>query len=132
MTPKTARVLDVGQCGPDHLMISRMLRAHFDVEVDAAADVAQAIQALRRSDYTLVLVNRLIDGGGGEGLHLVRETRQDEQLSSIPIMLVSNLEDAQTAAVQAGAVRGFGKSALGAAATMDRLAEYLPPKDADR
>lgn len=113
-------------------MISSTLRAHFDVEVDAAADAAEAIRALRGSDYALVLVNRLFHGGGGEGLQLVRETRRDGQLGSVPIMLVSDFEDAQTAAVQAGAVRGFGKSSLGTAAMVDRLAEYLPPRTGER
>jgi CheY-like chemotaxis protein len=113
-------------------MIRSMLRAHFDVEVDAAADAAEAIRAMRRSDYVLVLANRLFHGGGGEGLQLIRQTRRDGQLSSVPIMLVSDFEDAQTAAVQAGAVRGFGKSVLGTADTVDRLAEHLPPRTGGR
>ena len=40
-------------------------------------------------------------------------------------MLVSNYADAQSAAVDAGAVRGFGKSQLGEPDTVKNLKIYL-------
>jgi len=40
-------------------------------------------------------------------------------------MVVSNYQDAQTAAVEAGAVQGFGKSALNTDQTKELLAKYL-------
>jgi hypothetical protein len=41
------------------------------------------------------------------------------------VMLVSNHEDAQRAAVEAGAVPGFGKAALGHPAMLARMGNYL-------
>ena len=40
-------------------------------------------------------------------------------------MIVSNFEDAQKTAVEAGAVQGFGKAALDSDETKELLAKYL-------
>ena len=40
-------------------------------------------------------------------------------------MVVSNFEDAQKTAVEAGAVQGFGKAALESNETKELLAQYL-------
>jgi CheY-like chemotaxis protein len=128
VTESKTRVLDVGQCGPDHMMIRRTLTDHFDVQVDRAADVPEALQAMRNQPYALVLVNRLIDGDRSEGMALVTEARNDPSLRETPIMLVSDIEDAQRLAVAAGAVPGFGKSKVGDSSTVRLLAQYLPPR----
>ncbi len=123
MTAK--RVLSVGQCGADHGAISRTLHGNFGVDVVPADSLEEALQALNQEPFALVLVNRVLDGDGSQGLDVVRQIAADEKLRSIPVMLVSNYEDAQREAEASGAKRGFGKAALGSPATLARLKPYL-------
>ena len=128
MSSTPDRVLDVGQCNPDHSTISRLLSDHFDVRVDRAATVGEALAMMHRQSYRLVLVNRLIDEDGSDGMELIRNATADERLRATPLMLVSNYDDAQNQAVEAGGLRGFGKSQIGNRETIERLAELLPAK----
>lgn len=118
------RVLDVGQCGPDHTAI-RGLMETFGASVERVARPVDALDLLRRGSYDLVLVNRKIDLDYSDGTELIRAMQSDENLRTVPVMLVSNYAQAQSEAVKLGAVRGFGKTALGSADTRDRLAAYL-------
>src|SRR5690606_15944113 len=111
-TPPRARVLDVGQCGMDHSAIRSLITTRFDADVDRAHSIEEALSAMRKFSYNLVLVNRILDADGREGLELIRQAQADEQLKAIPIMMVSNYADAQAAAIAAGAQPGFGKSQL--------------------
>lgn len=125
-----ARVLDVGNCDPDHFSIRSMLVRHFDVEVDRVMFVSEAEVAISRRTYDLVLVNRRIFADDSDGLTLVRS------IAALPddrpaVMLISNFPDAQDAAVEAGAERGFGKAGLTDPRTIDRLAAILPPRAAE-
>ncbi len=128
MSSTPDRVLDVGQCNPDHSTISRLLSDHFDVKVDRAATVGEALAMMHRQNYRLVLVNRLIDEDGSDGMELIRNAAADERLRKMPVMLVSNYDDAQNQAIEAGGLRGFGKSQIGNRETIARLAELLPAK----
>ena len=119
------RILDVGNCDHDHSLIRRMLEAGFQVAVDRAGTPDEAMEALRKNDYSLVLVNRLLDWDRSAGLLLIRRIKGDAQTRHIPVMLVSNYEDAQAAAVEAGAIRGFGKAELSDEATTTRLRDIL-------
>lgn len=125
----TARVLDVGNCDPDHFSIRSMLVRHFDVEVDRVMFVPEAEVAISRRMYDLVLVNRRIFADDSDGLVLVRSIAALEG-DRPAVMLVSNFPDAQDTAVAAGAERGFGKAALSDQRTIDRLAAILPPRAA--
>lgn len=126
MSETVARVLDVGNCDPDHAAIRGMLERTFAVAVDRVMHVDQALAAMRRARYHLVLVNRLIFADGSPGIDLIRRARADAALADVPIMLVSNHADAQAAAVAAGGVEGFGKASIGACETIERLARHLP------
>jgi DNA-binding NarL/FixJ family response regulator len=119
------RVLDVGQCGPDHSSISRLLRTHFDVEIVPAALPADALDQLRDGKFDLVLINRKLDADYSDGTVILRAIKADESLSGVPVMLVSNYADAQQAAVTHGAEYGFGKAELDAPETLERLARFL-------
>ncbi len=119
------RVLSVGQCGYDHGNISRVLEQTFGAEVIPAHSAAEALQQLQREPFALVLVNRVLDADGSSGLDLIRRVRSDEKLANVPIMLVSNYEDAQQEAAQAGAAPGFGKAAVGRPEMTLRLKPYL-------
>jgi CheY-like chemotaxis protein len=127
MATDPKRVLDVGQCNADHAAIQRLLVSQFGVEVGRALTADQAFEMLRQGDYDLVLVNRILDLDRTEGIEVIRQITGEATLARIPVMLVSNLPDAQQAAMAAGAVRGFGKSALHDPATVALLQTYLAP-----
>ncbi len=120
------RVLDVGNCDPDHGSICRLLKK-FDADVGRVMFVEEARKALAENTYDLVLVNRLIFADSSDGLPLVKYVATEMGPPAPPIMMISNFEDAQQRAVEAGAVRGFGKSDLNDAATLELLKQYLTP-----
>jgi CheY-like chemotaxis protein len=117
------RVLSIGQCPADHAAISRVLADQFQAAVIPVDNEDQAALELRRAPVSLILVNRIFDADGRLGLEFIRRWKEAEP--HVPIMLVSNYEDAQKDALQAGAVAGFGKAALGQPAMLDRLRPYL-------
>src|SRR4051812_23605000 len=104
------RVLSVGQCALDHGNLSRALAGEFGAEVEPVATAAEALAAVRRGGYALVLVNRVFDADGGSGLDLIRQVKKEA--TQVPVMLVSNFADAQAEAVKAGGGQGVGKEAL--------------------
>jgi CheY-like chemotaxis protein len=119
------RVLSVGNCAADYGSLTYTLQEHFAVDVDSAATSREAIERLSEEPYALVLVNRIFDADGGSGLDFIRRLKGDERFRPVPVMLLSNYEDAQRQAVQTGAVHGFGKSDLGDPAMIDRLKGIL-------
>jgi two-component system chemotaxis response regulator CheY len=124
-TQKAKRVLSVGQCFADHSAITSVLRSAFGAEVFATDSAQQALEQLRQDEFALVLVNRVLDADGSSGLELIRALKADEQTREVPVMLVSNYENAQEQAVQAGATAGFGKAALGQPHMLARVETYL-------
>ncbi len=119
------RVLDVGQCAADHYSLRRLIEGSFDAELVPAHDARVALEALRGGGFDLVLVNRLFDADGSDGLELIRAFQADEALRATPVMLVTNYPEYQEQAVAAGAVPGFGKAALHQPETRERLARIL-------
>jgi len=117
--------LSVGQCLADHSGLSRTLRQAFGAEVVPAADADEALGRLRREKFALVLVNRVFDADGASGLEFIRRVAAEEGLAPPPVMLVSNYDDAQRAAVAAGAAPGFGKADLGRPEMLARVGDYL-------
>ena len=121
-----ARLLDVGNCDPDHAMIRKMLLENFDVSIDRVMFLDDALKKMRATTYALVLFNRLIFDDGSEGIDLLKKARADQAFAAIPIMMISNFEEAQAASVAAGGVRGFGKASVFDPRTIVTLAQYLP------
>lgn len=98
-------ILLAGHCGPDAHMLAAAVRS--------AAPGARIVMntdesTLWQAQPDLILVNRILDGRYEEeqGLGLIRRAVE----RGVPVMMISNYADAQAAAVQAGAVPGFGKS----------------------
>lgn len=118
------RVLDTGNCDPDHANL-RALLERCGAEVDRVMFVEDAMKRLHETAYDLVLVNRLIFADGSDGLALIQQMQADEKLRRIPVMMISNYADAQDRAVAAGAVRGFGKAALNDPQTLDQIRSIL-------
>ena len=114
----------------DHGALRRLVETHFGASCEAADSIEQARKALQEKRYDLVLVNRVFEFTGEQGIDLVRQLTQER--SEVPVMLVSNFAEAQREAEAAGAVPGFGKGALDDPQTVARLAEHLgtPRNDA--
>ena len=123
-----ASVLDVGNCDPDHGMIKQMLSENFEARIDRVMFVEDALRRMRENRYDLVLFNRLIFENGSEGIELLKKAKCDPALQSMPIMMISNFEDAQAASVAAGGEPGFGKKSVFATSTVELLSRYLPRK----
>ncbi|HLN27260.1 MAG TPA: response regulator [Gemmataceae bacterium] len=119
------RILSVGQCSADHWSISRTIEKRFLAEVVRAGTSDEAVAMLQRQAFDLVLVNRILDSDGSNGLEVVKRVQAEERLRHVPVMLVSNYEEAQQEAVGAGAVRGFGKDSLGRPSMMALLKPFL-------
>ena len=103
------RILSVGQCSFDHGSITRHLRMSYRAEVAGANTLSEALVTLRAGDFDLVLINRVLDNDGTSGFDVIRAIKREPGLSGLPVMLVSNHEDAQVEAQSLGALPGFGK-----------------------
>ena len=119
------RVLDVGQCGPDHAVIRSYLTRHFDCEVLQANGVQDTLHQLKSVRFDLVLVNRKLDQDYSDGIEVIRKIKAEPSLVSVPVMMVTNYPEHQDEAVTAGAVRGFGKLEYDRPETRARLAAVL-------
>lgn len=112
------RVILVGHCVPDSMFLTRFVRKHAKgaaverVNTDAA--LAEVI-----AQPMVLLVNRVLDGRFADlsGLLVLEQTLQGP---AVPL-LISNYADAQQAAIDAGALRGFGKAELGKPESAERL-----------
>ena len=119
------RVLDVGQCGPDHATITRYLTSHFDCEIAKADNLEDARAQLNSGRFDLVLVNRKLDADYSDGIEVVRAIKSDAATADVPVMLVTNYPEHQEAAMAAGAIHGFGKLEFEKPETRQRLAAVL-------
>lgn len=111
------KILDVGQCGFDGPRMARLWREALEAEVERADTGDEAAELLADQDFDLVLVNRVLAADRSSGLDVIERLRA--QNVHVPIMLVSDLPEAQDAAVALGAVRGFGKAHLGERSTLE-------------
>ena len=119
------RVLDIGNCGPDHGAIADLLDQHFKVEVVQVHNRDEAAQQLAQNRFDLITVNRVMDRCGSSGLEIVEAIKQDAAANQTPVMLISNYESYQQQALALGAEPGFGKAALRDPATVELLRKYL-------
>jgi CheY-like chemotaxis protein len=127
----TKRVLDVGNCRFDHAAVCRIIEGNFDAKVVQAHTEEDMLATLRQDACDLVLVNRVLDRDRSDGIGLIRKIKADDRLAPIPVMLITNYDEYQRAAVEAGAERGFGKQSLSDPATLANLAAILGSGRAD-
>lgn len=118
-------LLDIGQCDADHSRIRDLLSQVAPARILRAHRLEDAAEIVRKEKIDLILVNRLLDRDGSQGLDVIRSFKQDPQTRDIPVMLVSNYADAQQAAIAEGAIEGFGKNQLKDRVTTDRLRTVL-------
>ena len=121
--PKT--LLDCGNCGPDFNAIRQMAESNFGANVIQSHASKDTLEILRSQHVDLVTVNRKLDCDYSDGLEVIKAIRADPELGSVPLMLVTNFEEHQQAAIEAGCVRGFGKLAIADPNTLDLLSPFL-------
>jgi CheY-like chemotaxis protein len=121
--PKT--VVDCGNCGPDYNAIRQMVLGHFDAVVLQTHGLEDTLDLLAERTVDLITVNRKLDRDYSDGMVVLRGIKADPRFASIPVMLVTNYDEHQLAAIEEGAVRGFGKLSIRDAATLELLQPYL-------
>lgn len=122
---KRKRVLDVGNCPPDHAAIRSMVQRSFSAEVVQAHGLEDTLASLREDRFDLVLINRKLDHDYSDGLPIIQAIKSEAGLQAVPVMMVTNDADHQQTAVEVGAEPGFGKSQLDDRATVERLRPFL-------
>jgi CheY-like chemotaxis protein len=121
----TKRVLDVGNCVPDHQAIRHLLTRKFQAEVVQTHGLDDTLAELRQGAIDLVLVNRKLDRDYSDGLEIIRAIKCDQNFASTPCMLITNYAEYQQIAIAAGAEPGFGKDRLHTPETMTILEPFL-------
>lgn len=119
------RVLDVGNCIPDYTTIKRFLTANFACEVVQAHGAKDALETLRAGAVDLVLVNRKLDADYSDGIEVIRQIKAAADVAHVPTMLVTNYAEHHDAAMEIGALRGFGKLELAKPETVEKLRPIL-------
>jgi two-component system chemotaxis response regulator CheY len=119
------RVLDVGQCVPDHATIRAYLTRNFDCEVVQTHGAEDTLAQLKSGGFDLVLINRKLDADYSDGVEILKLIKADNAISNVPVMLVTNYPEHQDAAIAAGAVRGFGKLEYDRPETKEKIAAAL-------
>ncbi len=119
------RILNVGHCVPDHLAIEAAITQHFDAELVPAENATDTLAKLRAEPFDLVLVNRKLDHDYSDGIEVISQIKNEPQFRTLPVMLITNFSDYQQKAVEAGAVPGFGKQALGTREMIEKLRPHL-------
>jgi CheY-like chemotaxis protein len=121
----TKTVVDCGNCGPDYNAIRKLVQSQFDAVVLQTHGLEDTLEQLIQRPVDLVTVNRKLDRDYTDGIEVIRGIKADPRFSSIPVMLITNYEEHQQEAIQAGAVRGFGKLSVGDPATVRLLESIL-------
>ena len=121
--PKT--VIDCGNCGPDYSAIRNLIQRNFDAIVEQTHGPEDTLARLTKGGVSLVCVNRKLDRDYTDGMEVIRQMKADDRFKEVPVMLVSNYEEHQAAAVSVGAVPGFGKLSLSDPKTVELLKPYL-------
>lgn len=118
-------LLDCGNCGPDFNSIRQMVTSNFNASVVQSHGTEDTLKLLRDRQIDLVTVNRKLDRDYTDGMDVIKAIKSDPELASVPVMLVTNYDEHQDAAVKEGCVRGFGKLSVGDPATRAILEPYL-------
>ena len=121
----TKRVLDVGQCGPDHAAIRSYVERNFGAEVRQTHWAGDTLAELRKGKYDLVLINHKLDSDYTDGIEILKAIKADPDMSATPVMLVTNYAEHQQQAVAAGAELGFGKLEYHKPETKEKLGRFL-------
>lgn len=121
------RVAMVGQCGIDGPMLASEMEAVLgSVEVVNCNDPG-ALKTVCDQGVDLLLFNRELSFGFADrsGIETIRKLKAERP--DLRVMLVSDYPEAQAAAVEAGALPGFGKADVGSPKVGEALGRALNP-----
>jgi CheY-like chemotaxis protein len=121
----TKTLLDCGNCGPDFNSIRQMVKSNFGASTIQTHGAEDTLAMLRERKIDLVTVNRKLDRDYTDGMEVIKAIKADPEVGSVPVMLVTNYDEHQETAMQAGCVRGFGKLSIGDKATRELLQPFL-------
>lgn len=121
----TKTLLDCGNCGPDFNSIRQMVKSKFGASVVQSHGAEDTLAILREKKIDLVTVNRKLDRDYTDGLEVIKAIKSDPEVGSVPVMLVTNYDEHQETAIEAGCVRGFGKLSIGDEETRLLLEPFL-------
>jgi CheY-like chemotaxis protein len=119
------KLLIVGQCDFDYQRISFVVKKNYNIEIHRADLFDDAIQSALDTQYDLIMINRLLDIDRSEGMAVLHELKSNPQTEHTPVMIISDYQEAQEAAVAAGASLGFGKATLDTPQTFALLSNFL-------
>jgi len=124
MTAAAPRVLLVGHCTPDSWLLQNAVTRIWPAATVSRANDGAELQA-RLPDSDLLLVNRSLDGrfDSKDGVELIGSLAASNGPPAV--MLISNYPEAQSRAVAAGAVQGFGKDSVYSESAAKLLREAL-------
>jgi two-component SAPR family response regulator len=117
-------VLDIGNCDADHGFIKGMLESNFQAQLIRAHRLEDTMKSLEDNEVDLIMINRLLDADGSEGMEVFRKLKASDY-ASVPAMLITNFKEHQEAATAEGAVPGFGKSSLYSPETIETVGNAL-------
>lgn len=114
------KVISIGQCSYDHSQLSTLFKK-LDVQIIKVNLESELFEILKNEKPSLIIVNRVNDSDGSSGIALIKKLKLALETAEIPIMLVSNYDDAQAEAISHGALDGFGKSSIFAPTTVEKV-----------
>jgi hypothetical protein len=119
------KVLLVGHCGPDSSYLRLAVKSAGSGVTILSADDQQELRTALDGGVDLILFNRELGYGFDEkyGVDVIKYLSGN--YPTLKMILVSNYSDAQSAAVAAGALPGFGKRELGSQRVVNLLKEAL-------
>jgi len=100
------KVILVGNCELDGPQMKSVIENNYDAEVRDVKTMDEAEMIIDNEDLDLILVNRVGDKDGRNGLELVDKVINNDR---VPIILITNYQDKMEEAVLHGAMDGFGK-----------------------
>jgi len=115
----------IGHCGPDSSYLRAVIhRAAKDATI-LMADSDEELHQVVQQDVDLLLFNRELGYGFSDpaGVSCIARLRAANHKAKM--MLISNYPEAQEAAVNAGAMPGFGKREIGTLRVVKLLQEAL-------
>ena len=122
--PEQPKIALVGHCAPDFFMlrsaVSRFVPGSNVVSIESPTDLESDLE-----NFDVLLVNRVLDGGfeRSDGVDLIVELAKRGVRARM--LLISDIDDAQSAAESAGAMPGFGKQDLYDDSSRERLMNAL-------
>jgi response regulator RpfG family c-di-GMP phosphodiesterase len=91
----TKKVLDVGNCNPDHSALQSMLTSRYDVQVLRTHGMADTIATMQSEKVDLVLINRKLDQDYSDGTEILKKIKANPDFAAIPVMIITNYPEHQ-------------------------------------